>query len=61
LEQEVAILGAYVLNYGPFDLARTKYWPLAERLMRQRGWDIDTLNAWLASASALAPAEAVAA
>jgi hypothetical protein len=61
LEQEVAILSAYVLNYGSFALERVKYWPLAERLMRQRGWDIDALNAWLACASVLASAEAVAA
>jgi hypothetical protein len=60
LEQEVAILSSYVLNYGPFELERIKYWPLTERLMRQRGWDLHALNAWLATASALAE-EAVAA
>jgi hypothetical protein len=46
----VSILTSYVLNYGPFEPDRVKYWPLAARLMDVLGWSIDELNAWLASA-----------
>jgi hypothetical protein len=61
LEQEVAILSSYVLNYGPFEPKRVKYWPIAERLLHQRGWHIEALNAWLSSSAALAESEPTAA
>lgn len=49
LNQEIAILSSYVINYGAFEPNRIKYWPVAERLMRQLAWDVNTLNTWLAS------------
>jgi hypothetical protein len=43
----IGVLVAYVLNYGPFEEARVKYWPLAERIMLDSNWDIHQLNGWL--------------
>ncbi|MBV9250026.1 MAG: hypothetical protein JO227_12380 [Acetobacteraceae bacterium] len=43
----VSILSSYVLNYGPFEPDRVRYWPLASRLMDKMGWDVDQLNSWL--------------
>jgi hypothetical protein len=45
----IAILGSYVLNYGPFQPDRVKYWPLAAQLMERLGWDLDELNRRLLS------------
>ena len=59
LTQEVAILSSYVLNFGPFELDRLQFWPLAEQLMQYCERDITKLNAWLSSASVNAPAEVV--
>ena len=52
LQRAVSILRAYVVNYGPFEADRVKYWQLAARLTRNLGWTVDRLNAWLTSASA---------
>ncbi|MCG8316081.1 MAG: hypothetical protein MI976_22945 [Pseudomonadales bacterium] len=41
------ILVAYVLNYGEFEAERVQYWPLAQRIMELRNWDIRQLNEWL--------------
>ena len=49
LEWEVAMLSAYVLNYGPFKPDRVKYWWLADHLVTQRGWSVKKLNNWLKS------------
>lgn len=38
---------AYVLNYGPFDERRIKYWPLAEKLIEAFNWNVDQFNQWL--------------
>jgi|KBSMisStaDraftv2_1062788.scaffolds.fasta_scaffold584657_2 hypothetical protein len=51
LQRTVAMLRAYVINYGPFAADRVKYWPLAARLTRQLGWTVDRLNAWLGAAT----------
>jgi len=50
LEDQVALLGAYVLNYGPFEPDRVRYWKLAAQLMDQFGWTLEELNEWLVSA-----------
>ncbi|RZI84936.1 MAG: hypothetical protein EOP38_07030 [Rubrivivax sp.] len=49
LARGLAFLSAYVLNYGPFEADRLRYWPVAEHLMRSLGWGLDTFNHWLAS------------
>jgi hypothetical protein len=49
LEWEVAMLSAYVINYGPFKADRVKYWWLADHLVTQRGWSVKELNNWLNS------------
>lgn len=51
LELEVAMLSAYVANYGPLKLDRVKYWRLADYLVTKRGWTVKQLNNWLQSAS----------
>ena len=48
LQRGVAMLRSYVVNYGPFEADRVKYWPLAAKVMRQLGWTLDRLNGWLA-------------
>jgi hypothetical protein len=45
----IAILRSYVMNYGPFEADRIRYWPLAERLMERLHWNLAELNAWLGS------------
>lgn len=50
LQQDVAMLSAYVLNYGPFRKDRVKYWLLADYLIQRCGWTVRQLNGWLASA-----------
>ncbi len=52
LGRAVSLLSSYVLNYGPFEASRVKYWPAAEQLMQLLGWDVARFNAWLASAAA---------
>jgi hypothetical protein len=52
LEQDVAMLGNYVLNYGPFEDDRVKYWLLADHLVSKCGMTTDQLNKWLMSGAA---------
>ena len=42
----ISILASYVMNYGPFEADRLKYWPLANRLAESLG-DAAKLNALL--------------
>ncbi len=46
----IAILASYVMNYGPFEADRLKYWPLAAKLAEALG-DVSRLNALLQSTS----------
>ncbi len=60
----LAVLSSYLLNYGPFQADRVRYWPLVEQLMACLGCDLDGLNDWLKSvngqhSSAQAPALAL--
>ena len=48
----MAILRSYVVNYGPFETDRVKYWPVAAQVIQQLGWTVDRLNAWLGVATA---------
>ena len=50
LEEEAAMLGTYVLNYGPFEPDRIKYWVFAAHLVDACGWSVQQLNDWLLSA-----------
>ena len=52
LQRAVAMLRSYVVNYGPFEADRVKYWPLAARVMQHLGWTVDRLNGWLCAATA---------
>jgi hypothetical protein len=47
LTRDVAMLATYVLNYGPFEKKRMKYWPLAAHLVEKSGWSARQLNRWL--------------
>jgi hypothetical protein len=51
LQRAVALLRAYVVNYGPFEAERVRYWTVAARVMEQLGWTVDRLNAWLGAAA----------
>jgi len=51
LEEDVAMLGNYVLNYGPFEEDRIRYWPVAAHLVENCGLSVDQLNEWLTSAT----------
>ena len=51
LQRAMAILRSYVVNYGPFEADRVKYWPVAEQVIQQLGWTVDRLNAWLGAAT----------
>jgi hypothetical protein len=51
LEEEAAMLCSYVLNYGPFETDRVKYWVLAAYLIEKCRWTIGQLNDWLLSAA----------
>lgn len=55
LQRAVALLRAYVVNYGPFEADRVCYWTVAARVMQNLGWTVDRLNAWLTSAAAATP------
>ena len=55
----VSILSAYVLNYGPFEPDRVKYWPVAIQLMQRLDWNLDQLNDWLSSVLESADTEVV--
>ncbi len=46
----ISILASYVMNYGPFEADRLKYWPLAAKLAESLG-DVGRLNALLQSES----------
>ena len=56
LDEDVTVLGNYVLNYGPFEAERVKYWLLANHLVDTCGWSLERLNGWLVSG--LSPAAA---
>ncbi len=49
LEEEVQMLATYVLNYGPLQEDRVKYWTFAAYIMEKSAWDVEQLNQWLAS------------
>ena len=49
LEQDVAALGNYVLNYGPFEAERIRYWLLAAHLVDNCDLTVLQLNDWLTS------------
>jgi hypothetical protein len=46
----IAILASYVMNYGPFEADRLKYWPLADKLAESLG-DLVRMNTLLQSTS----------
>jgi hypothetical protein len=48
------MLGNYVLNYGPFEGNRVKYWLLAAHLVEKCGMTVDELNNWLTPPAAAA-------
>ena len=54
LASNIAMLGTYVLNYGPFEADRVKYWRLAAHLVDNQGWSVERLNAWLGEVAQLA-------
>jgi hypothetical protein len=56
LENKIAMLGNYVLNYGPFEADRINYWPFAAYLVRELGMTVDGLNEWLSADSSAATA-----
>jgi hypothetical protein len=47
---DIKMLANYVVNYGPFEESRVKYWLLASYLIEKCGWNIEQLNDWLTSA-----------
>ncbi len=40
-------LACYVEKFGPIEITRIKYWPIAEMLMSRYSFDIAELNEWL--------------
>src|SRR5271165_152510 len=44
---QIAYLGAYVKNFGPFERDRVCHWPFAKRLMEMCNWTLSELNARL--------------
>lgn len=52
-EQDVAMLAGYVLNYGPFEVDRVRYWRLADHLVRRCGMTVEQLNEWLMQGAAV--------
>jgi hypothetical protein len=57
-EHDVATLANYVLNYGPFEADRIRYWPLAAHLVQTCGMRLEQLNAWLTTGPAVAEVRA---
>lgn len=55
LQRAVSMLRSYVVNYGPFEADRVKYWPLAARVIKHLGWSLARLNAWLSGATPASP------
>ncbi len=51
----LAILGAYVKNYGYFTADRLHYWPLASRVVASLGGDLERFNALLRTSLAVRP------
>jgi hypothetical protein len=49
IAQDIGVLATYVLNYGPFEEDRVKYWLLATHLTEQCGMTVRDLNEWLIS------------
>ena len=47
LEQKVTMLAIYVLNYGPLQADRVRYWTFAMHLVDNVGWSLDQLNGWI--------------
>jgi len=47
IEDDIEVLGTYVLNYGPFHSDRIKYWLLPAHLLEEHGMTVDELNSWL--------------
>lgn len=58
VQRAVSLLRSYVLNYGPFEQDRIRFWPAAEQVTQRLGWTAQQLNAWLEGASRPPPAEA---
>ena len=52
IHRVVALLASYVLNYGPFQASRLRYWPVAEQVTQRLGWSVEQLNEWLTSRNA---------
>lgn len=50
IEQDVAALADYVVNYGPFAPDRVRFWHLPRYLVDVCGMSVDELNAWLTKA-----------
>jgi hypothetical protein len=49
IEEDAAALANYVLNYGPFEPERVRFWRLADYLISRCGMTIDDLNSWVQS------------
>jgi len=49
LDEDVAALAAYVINYGPLTSDRIKYWRLPAYLTSQCGMTVQDINSWLRS------------
>jgi len=47
IEEDVAMLANYVLNFGPFEDDRIRHWRMASRLVTDGGMSVDQLNKWL--------------
>jgi hypothetical protein len=54
LEDDVSVLGTYVLNFGPFQVDRVPYWRMAAYLVTHGGMTLGDLNAWLTKGVAAA-------
>lgn len=49
VQRGLGILSSYVLNYGPMQADRARFWPLVDALMAHLRCDLDALNQWLSS------------
>jgi hypothetical protein len=49
IEEDAGALANYVLNYGPFEPARVRFWRLADYLTSQGGMTVADLNSWILS------------